>query len=63
MKQEWILLASSGTLEGILGSVKRFFGGEEKPFDGEKLYRQNGEVMNDFRIVQKRGRYRFEMVK
>ena len=61
MKNDWILLASSGSLEGIKGSIKRFFCGESKDVQGSFVIGSKG-ILEGFRVIIKRGRYRFEML-
>lgn len=60
-KQEWQLLASSNTLEGIKGSINRFYCGEEKEVQGENVIGSKG-ILEGVRVILKRGRYRFEML-
>lgn len=58
------LLATGGTLEGILGSVSRFYYGGtfEMKADGSIVRQADGKTMSGVRIIKKAGRYRFEMV-
>jgi hypothetical protein len=58
----WKLLASSGSMEGIKGSVKRYFCGEDKEIiDGAVVSPIRG-VLEGYRVILKRGRYRFEIL-
>jgi|APGre2960657404_1045060.scaffolds.fasta_scaffold74704_5 hypothetical protein len=58
---KWELLASSSTLEGIKGSIKRFYCGEGKEVSGENVIGSKG-IIEGVRVILKRGRYRFEML-
>lgn len=61
MKTEWVLLSSSGSLEGILDAIARFYCGERKRIENGQIIGGRG-VIEGVRVIQKRGRYRFEML-
>ena len=60
-----ILLGSSATLDGIKSIVEKFYYGEKDLLpvaDNEwQIIGKNG-VINDMRVILKKGRYRFESI-
>ena len=60
-----ILLGSSATLDGIKSIVEKFYCSEKELLpvsDNEwQIVGKNG-VLNDMRVILKKGRYRFESI-
>jgi hypothetical protein len=55
------LLASAPSEAEIIKCISRFFGGSTVSLDGERVSTLKG-YCDGFRVIQKKGRYRFEMV-
>ena len=58
---EYKLLATSGTEQGIIDCISRFFGGSTVTLNGEQISTLKG-ICEGLRVIKKKGRYRFEMV-
>jgi hypothetical protein len=60
MKDKIQLLASSSSQEGIIECISKFFYSKSIKLDGEDVHNAKGKI-NGVRVIQKKGRYRFEM--
>jgi len=54
------LMASAPNEEEIIKCISRFFGGSTVSLNGEEVSTLKG-ICTGFRVVKKKGRYRFEM--
>ena len=59
-ENKWVLLSSSASENGILDAIARFYGGERKRIENGQIIGGRG-VLEGVRVIEKRGRYRFEM--
>ena len=55
------LMASAPSESEIIKCISSFFGGSSVSLDGEKVSTLKGHC-DGFRVIKKKGRYRFEMV-
>ena len=58
---DYKLLASAPTEADIISCISRFFGGSTVSLNGEQVSTLKG-ICQGFRVIKKKGRYRFEMV-
>lgn len=54
------LMASAPNEAEIIKCISRFFGGSTVTLNGEKVSTLKGDC-DGFRVIKKKGRYRFEM--
>ena len=63
MAKKYRLLARSPTLEDIEKCINEFYFSEnyEVSEDGVVRNKKTGKVLDDVRVIEKKGRFRFEM--
>jgi hypothetical protein len=59
MNQDYKLIGSSSTLEGLLQGAVKYWHGSNIRFEGEQVFNSKG-LIEGFRVVQKGNRYRLE---
>lgn len=56
------LLATSSTLNGITALINKFFYSTTKTVKDDKVLNGDGQPLTNYRVTEKKGKYRFEEI-